>query len=223
MRRPTMVAIKLTNAKAQTHGGMQWGEGVTHTVSRWTGELCFAGVLHCYVGATEQEALALALMMNPAHANFLSPRAWLCEVCGRSVNDGTKSGWETVRTVREIPVPSVTAGQYAEAAITVVLSICDDATWCRWAERWLDGADRWAGPGEAPDAQAAWAAWAAWAWAGEAAAADAQAAWEWAGEAAACAAWAAEAVNRAKPDLDIAAIVAPILLPDYEEADDEEK
>jgi hypothetical protein len=224
------VAIKLTDEHGQTYGWMQWGEGVEHTVEHWTGELCSAGVIHCYEGQTEQDALALALLLNSIHPNFTSPRAFRCEVSGRSVNDGMQSGWETVRTVREIPVPSVEAEQYIEAAITVVLEVCDDEQWRRWAECWLSGTDRSAEAAHVV-AAAAWTAnvgganvtvkarqvtWAMYQ-------ACEAAAWETTRDAAADAAVAMEWAVKANPDLDIGAIVAPILLPGYEEADDDQE
>ena len=176
-----MITVKLTDKNGRTHGKTQWGPNVTHEVAKWTGELCSAGVIHYYEGATEQEALALALMMNPIHGAFVAPRAWESVVKGRTCTDGTKSGGERVTTLREIVVPDVSVEQFVEAAIRVVLRVYDEPSFVSWAEKWLSGEDR-------SDAAAS--------------AADA----------------AARAVGAVDTTLNIGAIVAPVLLPDYEEA-----
>jgi len=221
-----MITVKLTDEKCQTYGRMQWGPNVTHEVAEWTSELCSAGVIHYYEGETEQQALALAILMNPIHGGFSPARAWECEVGGPFVTDRTKSGCASLTTIREIAVPEVTVEQLVEAVLRVVLCVYDEPGWVAWAEKWLSGEDR--------SADAAAAAWdAAWAAARDAvdaardaavaaardaadAARDAARAAAWA--AARDAAWAAAWAVNAHPDLNIGAITAPILLPDYEKA-----
>jgi len=129
------------------HKIVQWGPGVSRTVPHWTGEIGSAGVLHCYEAATLRNALALALLRDPADARLsysTRPRAWVCEGSGRHVTDGLKAGYETLTTVRAIALPRVTT----EDAVTIGLRL-----WCEWAEEddvhirqwvaaWLDGSDR---------------------------------------------------------------------------------
>ena len=146
--------VKLTNAQGQTRGGMQWGPGVTHTVP-WGGVLCKSGVLHCYEAATVRDALALAILRDPEDGGFgATARAWVCEGSGQHVTNGIKSGYETLSTAREIPLPQVTTEQRVECAIRIAWEACDESGWRAWAQAWLDGSDR-------TDAAADGAAWAA--------------------------------------------------------------
>ena len=138
--------VKLTNAQGQTGAPygtpLQWGLGVTHTVP-WGGVLCKSGVLHCYEAATVRDALALAILRDPEDGRFGSTaRAWVCEGSGRHVRNGIKSGYETLTTVREIPLPQVTTEQRVECAIRLAWEVCDEPGWRAWAQAWLDGSDR---------------------------------------------------------------------------------
>jgi hypothetical protein len=80
--------------------------------------------------------------MNPAHANFRNPRAWVFEPEGEVVSDGTKSGCNTGTTVAEVNLPDVTSEQRVEVAIRCVLELCPHESWVVWAEKWLSGEDR---------------------------------------------------------------------------------
>ena len=183
-----MRLYKLTDANAQTHNGCQWGEGVTH---EGTGEvdLCGPGWIHAYTDPL------LAVLLNPIHADFASPRLWECE--GEVVkNDcGLKVGCKSLTTLRDILLPEVTTEQHIHFAVLCARAVCHDEGWNAWAGQWLSGEDR--------SARAAWAAWAA-AWAAWAAA---WAAWAAAAWAAMEATWAAEAA-----DLDLASIAREAVL-----------
>jgi hypothetical protein len=142
-------AIKLTDVQGCTGSAydtpLQWGTGVTHTVPEWGGVLCRDGVLHCYEAGSLRDALALALLRDPNDAHLgKTARAWVCEGSGRHVRNGIKSGYETLTTVREIPLPQVTTEQRAECAIRCVWECRAgaDADWRAWATAWLDGTDR---------------------------------------------------------------------------------
>jgi hypothetical protein len=104
--------------------------------------LCCTGVLHCYEGAIVRDALALAILRDPNDGGFgATARAWVCRGSGQHVTNGIKSGYETLTTVREIPLPQVTTEQRVECAIRLAWEICDEQEWRAWAQAWLDGSD----------------------------------------------------------------------------------
>ncbi|MDR5729422.1 MAG: hypothetical protein RB191_18570 [Terriglobia bacterium] len=149
-----MKAYKLTDENGQTKGPTQWGEGVTHTAPG-TGNLCSSGWIHTYSHPL------LAVLLNPIHAEFQTPRLWECEVSGATRDDkGLKQGWASVTTVREIPLPKISVEQRARFAILCAKAVHRRPTFLLWADRWLSGEDR--------SSATAWA-WAA-AWAAEEAA-----------------------------------------------------
>ena len=151
---------KWTSAEMRTRGGeppttCQWGEGVEHTVEPWRGELCAAGVLHCY------DDPLVAVLMDPAHGRYSrdNGRLWLCEWSGRTVVAPDKRGVETLRTIRAVDPPAITTEQCVEIAIRASLVVLPVARrWAEgagrgdvithldevelWAVRWLDGTDR---------------------------------------------------------------------------------
>ena len=143
-----MIAMMTSNADTTaTHNFIQWGPGVSRTVPNWTGEIGSAGVIHCHEGKTLRDALALALLCDPADAQLsysTRPRAWVCEGSGRHVTDGLKAGYETLTTVRAIALPRVTT----EDAVTIGLRLWsewadeDDVHIRQWVAAWLDGEDR---------------------------------------------------------------------------------
>jgi len=135
---------KLTDENGKTHGGCEWGPGVSHSAPG-TGELCSTGWIHVY------DSPCVAVMMNPCHADFENPRLWECEVSGKELDDhGLKRGVQKCMTVREIPVPVLTMEQRVEIAIRCALRVWANVDFTRWAERWLNVIDR--------SAAAAWGA-----------------------------------------------------------------
>jgi hypothetical protein len=178
-----MKLYKLTDENAQTHGGCQWGEGVTHTASG-EGSLCDSGWIHAY------EHPLLAVLHNPLHANFGSPRLWEAETTDENpLRDGQmKLGVRNLTTIREIPMPVITREQRVRYAILCAKSVCPDKAWNEWADNWLSGKDR----SEESAAAVVWAtaAWAATEWATWAAVWEWAVVWEWASWVAR-AAWAA--------------------------------
>ena len=174
---------KLTDRDGQTRNDTQWGPGVSHS-GTGKGELCGPGWIHAY------EHPLIAVLLNPIHANFQSPRLWEAE--GEvGLRDGQlKCGCKALTTIREIPLPAVTTEMRVRFGILCAKEVCAYPAWNAWADRWLSGGDR----SEAAAGAASEAAWAAQAaWAAEAAAARAEAAWaaeavSWAARAAASAA-----------------------------------
>jgi hypothetical protein len=148
-----MKVYKLTDANGQTHGGTQWGEGVTHKATGKGKELCSDGYIHAY------EHPNLAALLNPIHGNFTNPRLWECEAKGTPKRDGQlKLGAKTMTTIREIPLPVYTTEQRIAFAIYCGQAVCKHAAWNLWAERWLDGTDRSAAAAaRAAEEAAAWA------------------------------------------------------------------
>jgi hypothetical protein len=186
---------KLTDRDGQTWGGTQWGPGVSHS-GTGEGELCGPGWIHAY------EHPLIAVLMNPIHARFQTPRLWEAE--GEvGLRDGQlKCGCKTLTTVREIPLPAVTTEMRVRFAILCAMEVCAYRTWNAWADKWLSGEDR----SEAAAGAAAEAA-STPARAAQAAAGAAQAAQAAAG-AAAEAAWAADAVAWAAYAAEAAAAAA---------------
>jgi hypothetical protein len=131
-----MKLYKLTDENGCTKNGTQWGENVTH---RATGDpsqdLCSDAWIHAY------ESPELAVLMNPIHANFKSPRLWEAEgEIGK--NDGTKCGCRSLTTVKEIPLPQVTIEQRVRFGILAAVKVYKDAVFQQWAADWLSGANR---------------------------------------------------------------------------------
>lgn len=188
------IRYKLTDGNDQTHGNTQWGGGVEHTAPG--GDPCTNEVIHWYASPEQ------AVLFNPIHGAFCDPHLWECDV-DETGNDGLKYYGTRCKTLRRVPLPTITTDQRAIFAIRCAKAVYDDPDWNTWADKRLSGTDRTTAAAKAA-ADAAWtaavAAWAAevaaeaaaWA-AAEAAGAAAKAA----AEAAEAAAWAAGAVKAA--------------------------
>ncbi|MEN6550233.1 MAG: hypothetical protein ABFE07_29665 [Armatimonadia bacterium] len=151
-----MLLYKLTDATGQTHGGCQWGEGVTHTAPGG-GALCTKAWIHAYTSPL------LAVLLNPIHGRFTpeAMRLWECEGGIGATDHGLKVGCTSLTTIREIPVPQVSCEQWVSFAILCAKEVCTDDGWTEWAGSWLDG-DR----SQVKSEWAAWtraSAWDAWA------------------------------------------------------------
>ena len=221
-----MKLYKLTDGDGKTRNDTQWGPGVSHS-GTGEGGLCGPGWIHAY------EHPLIAVLMNPIHADFKSPRLW--EAGGEiAIRDGQlKCGCKTLTTVREIPLPAITTEMRARFAILCAKDVCACHAWNAWADKWISGEDRSAAAARAA-ADAAWkaadgaacaaraaaaarAAYDAAAWAAEAAEAAAAsayaayraswaAAWSAAGAAEAAASAAYRSTRSACCDIDLAAI-----------------
>jgi hypothetical protein len=136
--------IKLTDAHGRTYGDTYWGPGVRHeAVSALAApQLCTSAAIHFYSGDTLQEALALAVHMNPVQGAFLLPRAWVFEPEGEVVTDHVKFGCKAGTTVEEVALPRVILEQRVEVAIRCALEVCRVPAWREWAKKWLSGEDR---------------------------------------------------------------------------------
>lgn len=184
------VLYKLTDKNGQTHGGCQWGEGVTHTAPGG-GELCTKAWIHAYTDPL------LAVLLNPIHGKFdpETMRLWECEGEVGITDHGLKVGCTSLTTIREVPAPQVSLEQRARFGILCAKEVYTESTWTGWADAWLDGSEFSRVEATAPRATArvTATAWAAAAWAVTASeAARAVVVAEAARAAAEAAAWAAE-------------------------------
>ena len=154
-----MKFVKLTDGAMQTYGGCQWEIGRQKKTSG-EGELCGPGWLHCYGANTLKQAAALAVLLNPVHANVTDPRMFIAEVGGEMKKDnGVKFGVTEMTLTREISLPEVPTSQRVAFAILCALEVYSEPGFVLWAKDWLSGEDRTAA------AETAAAAWAAAAWA----------------------------------------------------------
>ena len=130
-----MLLYKLTDEKHQTHGGTQWGPGVSHS-GTGEGTLCGPGCIHAYLTSE------LAVLLNPVHENFKEYVLWEAE--GEiALNDhDLRVGCRTLTTLRAIPAPVATAEMRVAFAIRCALAVCDEPSFSAWARNWLSGKDR---------------------------------------------------------------------------------
>ena len=134
-----MKLYKLTDKNGYTRPGAanacKWGRNVTHK-GTGKGELCGPGYIHAYLSPE------LAVLLNPAHANYKSPR--LYEASGVIIKtDGqTKVGCLSLKTTKRIKLPKVTTNQLAAFAILCALEVYNDKDFVRWALDYLSGKDR---------------------------------------------------------------------------------
>ena len=182
---------KLTDRNNKTMNHTQWGPGVTHRTNG-EGELCGPGWLHCY------EHPLLAVLLNPIHSNFQTPKLWEAAGEGDILKEGQlKLGVTALTTLREIPLPVVTTEQRVRFAILCAKRVCSDPAWSKWADRWLSGEDRSKESAESARSEsAAWSAARSAAWSAARSAESAEsAAWsaaEWSAWSAARSAESAE-------------------------------
>ena len=142
---------KLTDEHGKTRNNTQWGEGMTHS-GTGEGELCSEGWIHAYTHPL------LAVPFNPIHANFKTPRLWEARGTGKKKSDGLKVGFQSITTIKEIPLPKITMAQRVAFAILVAKKVYKNAKWNEWADKWLNGEDRTADANAADAAYAAYAA-----------------------------------------------------------------
>ena len=144
-----MKAYKLTNENGQTKNQTQWGPNVSHSAKGEPGQsLCSDGWMHFYTNPL------IAVLMNPIHAEFKSPKLWECETSGEELHEALKSGCKTLTTIEEIPLPEITLNQKIAFGILCAKEVCTDEAWNQWADRWLNGEDRTKESAAASDAAA---------------------------------------------------------------------
>jgi len=130
-----MTLYKLTDENGETYNHTKWGPGVTHTATG-KGPLCGPGWIYAYTHPL------LAVLLNPAHANFKHPRLWEAEGIVGIEDKGLKVGCKSLTTTKEIDLPKITAKQTVKFAIFCALEACVDPRFVSWAKDWLDGKNR---------------------------------------------------------------------------------
>jgi len=184
---------KLTDKNMVTRKGYEnetkWeiGRPVTAT---GVGGLCTNGVIHCY------RHPGLAILLNPVHAGFYSPRLFEAESDGVADEHADKCGVKTLTLTKEIPLPEFSTEQRVTFAIRVALLVYKNERFREWAQRWLSGEDRSDAAARAAAAYAPAAVYAA-VYAADAAVYAAGAAAAYAEDAARAAVYAADAAAHA--------------------------
>ena len=149
----TMKGCKLTDLNGQTHGGMQWGENVTHRAEGDGTAFCSPDLIHFYSDPL------LAVLHNPIHANFKEFLLWEVEAEEPVYNDhGLKYGAKAVTTIKVIPTPDIPLDAKVRYGILCGKVAYQESSWNEWADNWLSGKDRSFPAAYAADASAAYAA-----------------------------------------------------------------
>lgn len=132
-----MTAYKLLTQDMQSHGGLQWTIGCTHTAQEPGNKMCSPQVLHCYSHPL------MAAMFNPIHANIDNPRLFEIEASEIINQDFAKLACKSQMLVKEIPLPTLSDEQRQEVAIRCAMLIPGaPLLWTNWANDWLSGKDR---------------------------------------------------------------------------------
>ena len=132
---------KLTNERNCTREGhpncLQWGAGITHEASGSGKVLCTDGWIHCY-------ADPFVGVMRDCHGGRygLGAHMWECLGEGKHLSDGLKWGFRRITTLRELPLPKVTAEQRVRWGILCSLEVYKEQRYVQWAQRWLRGTGR---------------------------------------------------------------------------------
>ena len=132
-----MRLYKLTDYMDRTHGGCQWGVGVT-VETDGVGELCGPGYTHWYTSPL------VAVFLNPIHGNFDLVTAHLWEGEGAVVKDdrGLKVGCTKATTLQRVELPVLSTAVRVRVALECAKLVCTDTAWNAWADKWLSGKDR---------------------------------------------------------------------------------
>jgi hypothetical protein len=135
-----MKLYKLTDRNNKTQADeiaeTVWGPNVTHTASGSGTELCTDGVIHAYLHPR------LAVILNPAHADFSWPKLWEAEGEIVAREGQLKVGCKSLTTIKEIPLPEITDEQKIKFAIYCALEVYQEEKFVSWANKWLSGEDR---------------------------------------------------------------------------------
>ena len=128
---------KLTDENGRTNNSMQWGENITNIAIGAGTVLCSNGFIHFYMNPL------IAALMNPAHGHFKNPILWECKYDeSTSLHKPLKSGSKTVKTIKRIPLPQVTATQRVAFGILCAMRVHKEKEFTKWAKDWLSGKDR---------------------------------------------------------------------------------
>lgn len=130
-----MKLYKLTDKHGRTKNGMLWEVGCTNFASGNNPCLCTDGVLHAY------KSPLISIFLNPLHADFRSPRLFLCE--GDIVaHDNVKVGSRSLTCVAELDAPRPSRVCRITFAALCLIHIFKNEKWQTWAKSWISGEDR---------------------------------------------------------------------------------
>ena len=131
-----MKCYKLTDHNGQTKYNTQWGSGIMHEASGTNNNLCSNGWIHFYTDP------AIAVLLNPNHADFKNPILWEVETIGEVKHELLKSGSKGLITLQQIALPEYTNVQKVCFAILCAKFVYKDIGWNEWANSYLTGVDR---------------------------------------------------------------------------------
>lgn len=132
-----MIHYKITDGNGWTKNNTQWGENITHEITKPGTTLCSDEVFHGY------ETPEIAIFMNPAHGNYDEKTMLLWEAKGTVVaGDGMKLGFKRQTTIKQVEKPIITAEQRVEIAILCTMKVIKNRQWRKWARNWITGTDR---------------------------------------------------------------------------------
>jgi hypothetical protein len=135
---------KLADDDMRTYGGRQWELGVRRDEpDGYPLRLCRPGCLHCYASPV------LAAFLSPGHGLAADyTRCFRAEAYGETVTDGTKIGARSMMLIEEVEYPQPTTEQRVYFAILCARAAARASKaklpdeWEKWADAWIDGADR---------------------------------------------------------------------------------
>ena len=117
-----MKLFKLTEQDDTTYHKLTlWGENVTHKkISKESPQLCSNDVLHAYSNVN------LAFLLNPIHANIISPKLW--EAAGEVVcEDFGKVGCFKLTTLRELVIPAWVGSDKENSVRVMFAALCAES------------------------------------------------------------------------------------------------
>ena len=130
-----MKLYKLTTKNNGTYNNTWWGPGVTHS-GTGKGKLCSEGYIHAYLSPE------LAVLLNPIHNRFVSPKLWEAEGDVALWDCQLKVGCVSLTTIKEISIPSFTIEQKIYFSIICALHVYKEKSFVDWANDWISGKDR---------------------------------------------------------------------------------
>jgi hypothetical protein len=140
------VFYKLTDNNDMTHGGMTWGNNVSHYAPGCqvessgkvldTKPICSSAWIHVY------RHPVLAMILNRVHADFFDPNLWACSVKPGIATLDYKVGCKSVTTEYKMDSPKITLVSMVCFAIRCAMKTWDDAIFQSWGEGWLKGTER---------------------------------------------------------------------------------
>ena len=134
---------KLTDSNGDSglkHTRLHWSEGARHEIAKElrdkTKPLYSMHYIHAY------ENPYIAVLMNSMHGNFRNPILWQATGWISTRDQQLKCGCFSLKTLRQIPLPTLTTAQRVRIAIYCALALKQSQNFKIWAENWLTGKAR---------------------------------------------------------------------------------